>query len=242
LGRAITLGMREELKKEAIKLRLQGFSYTEIQEKIHISKYSLIKWLRHIPLTEKQRKRLINKSKAGRIYGSNLLKEERIRRTKEIVGRAIKEVKPLNKNALWLTGTILYWAEGHKQKEHRPSQRVCFSNSDPEMLKIFLKWLKECLCVEVEDVVFEIYIHETYKKTREELSSYWSEITGFSIDKLRTVYYKKNKVHSYRKNRGVGYNGVLRISVKRSTDLNRQITGWIYGVCEKLSISDIIPE
>jgi len=234
--------MREELRKEAVRLRLQGLSYTEIQEKIHISKYSLIKWLRHIPLTEKQRKRLIDKSKAGRIYGSNLLKKERIRRTKEIVGRAIGEVKPLNKDDLWLTGTVLYWAEGHKQKEHRPSQRVCFSNSDPKMLKIFLKWLKECLCVEAENVVFEIYIHRTYRKTRKELSKHWSRITNFPLNKFSTVYYKKNKVHSFRKNRGENYHGVLRISVKRSTDLNRKITGWIYGVCERLSVSDIIHE
>lgn len=233
--------MRKKLKKEAVRLRLRGLSYTEIQNKIYISKYSLIKWLRNISLTEKQKKRLADKSKAGRMLGNRLHREERVRRTKEIVDRAISEVKPMSKKDLWLMGVMLYWAEGSKQKEHDPSKEVRFSNSDPAMLKVFLKWLKDCLQIDPAVVAFEIYIHETYKKSRDELSRYWSKVTDFPISKFNTIYYKKNKVHSYRKNRGEGYHGVLRISVKKSTDLNRKITGWTQGICERLSISDIIP-
>lgn len=94
---------------------------------------------------------------------------------------------------------MLYWAEGGKQKEHDPSKGVRFSNSDPVMLRVFLRWLDDCLHIDHEYIDFEIYVHETYQKTREELSKYWSEITKFPLDKFNTIYYKKNKVHSYRK-------------------------------------------
>jgi hypothetical protein len=234
--------MKSDKREEVRKLRYKGFSYSEIRQFIHVSKSSLSLWLKDIILTEEQIKRLRRKGDVARSLGSRALKGARIKRQKLIIRNSISEVRQLEMVDLWLIGTILYWAEGNKQREYRPSQRVCFSNSDPLMLNLFLKWLMVSLKLPVGRIVFEIYIHETYKKTREELSKYWSDITKLPLGKFNKVYYKKNKVHSYRKNRGVGYHGVLRISVKRSTDLNRQITGWIYGVCEKLSISDIIHE
>lgn len=133
-------------------------------------------------------------------------------------------------NPLWLIGTILYWAEGHKQKEHDPSKEVIFTNSDPEMIKIFLLWLKKCLGIENNQVVFEIYIHETYHKKVEKLCLYWSKVTESPRSKFKKIYFKKNKVRSFRKNRGENYYGVLRISIRKSTDLNRRITGWIKGI------------
>lgn len=232
--------MKFDKREEVVRLRKKGFSYSEIRQIIHVSKSSLSLWLKDIILTDEQIKRLRRKGEVARSLGSKALKDERIKRQKRIIGKAISEVKPLDISDLWLVGVMLYWAEGAKQKEYHPSQRVCFSNSDPAMLIVFLCWLRRCLCINAEDILFEIYIHETYKKTREELSRYWSGITGFSLDKLRTVYYKKNRVHSYRKNRGENYHGVLRISVRRSTDLNRKITGWTQGICGRLSVSDII--
>jgi hypothetical protein len=236
------LGMKSDKREEVRKLRYKGFSYSEIRQFIHVSKSSLSLWLKDIILTEEQIKRLRRKGEVARLLGSKALKDARIKRQKRIISKAISEVKPLNISDLWLVGVMLYWAEGAKQKEYHPSQRVCFSNSDPAMLILFLSWLRRCLCINPEDILLEIYIHETYKRTREELLKYWSNTTELPLGKFNKVYYKKNKVHSYRKNRGEGYHGVLRISVKRSTDLNRQITGWIYGVCERLSISDIIPK
>lgn len=232
--------MKLDKREEVIKLRNKGFSYSEIRQIIRVFKSSLSLWLKDIILTEEQIKRLRRKGDVARSLGSKALKDARIKRQKIIIRNSILEVRQLEMVDLWLIGTILYWAEGNKQREYRPSQRVCFSNSDPLMLNLFLKWLRVSLKLPIDRIVFEIYIHETYKKTRKKLSKYWSDTTRFPLSKFNKVYYKKNKVNSYRKNRGESYNGVLRISVKRSTDLNRQITGWIYGVCEKLSISDII--
>lgn len=232
--------MRKDKREEVVRLRKKGFSYSEIRRFIHVSKSSLSLWLKDITLTEKQIKRLRRKGEVARLLGSKALKDARIKRQKRIINSAMSEVKPLNMSDLWLIGIILYWAEGAKQKEYHPSQRVAFSNSDPTMLVVFLRWLGECLYIKTDDILFEIYIHETYKKTRDELSKYWSDTTKFPLTKFNKVYYKKNKVHSYRKNRGENYHGVLRVSVKRSTDLNRKITGWIYGVCERLSTSGII--
>jgi len=224
-------------KLKAIELRKKGLSYSEIQKQVEASHSSLSLWLSDIKLTDEQMNRLSRKGDEARKLGSLALKNQRLERTSEIIKKASSEIENLSLKDLMLIGITLYWAEGSKQKEHDPSKQVIFSNSDPKMIQIFLKWLKECLGIPSERIVFEIYIHKTHKKSIEELSTYWSNVTGFPISKLQKVYYKKNKVHSIRKNRGIDYSGVLRVSVTKSTDLNRQITGWIQGICLRCGVA-----
>jgi len=50
-------------------------------------------------------------------------------------------------------------------------------------------------------------------------------------DELR-VYYKKGKINTIRKNIDNSYNGLIRIKVLKSTDLNRRIAGYIEGLIE----------
>lgn len=221
------------IKDNALNLRKKGLSYSEISHLTHISESTLSDWISHIKLSKSQQKRLNNKREINRKLGSKTLKDNRLEKTKRIIEQAYTEIKNLGLNDLKLIGIILYWAEGSKQKEHNPSKEVIFSNSDPDMIRVFLKWLKKCLDIEDEKIVFEIYIHRTYQKTSKQLAQYWSGITGYSPNKFNRIYFKKNKVHSYRKNKGENYFGVLRIRVRKSTDLNRRITGWIKGVCHE---------
>lgn len=128
-------------------------------------------------------------------------------------------------------GIMLYWAEGAKEKEYSPGQSVSFSNSDPMMIRIFLKWLKECLKIPEKKISLEIYIHETHRERVKETQKYWSGVTGFPEDKFDKIYYKKDKLIGNRKNKGENYHGLVRIKVKESTDLNRKIAGWIERIC-----------
>ncbi len=225
-----------KLKEKAVSFRKLGWSYSEILKEIPVSQSTLSLWLRDISLTQSQKERLNKKEIANRALGSNALKCNRINKTKEIVELALNEIGTISQKELWLIGIALYWAEGHKQKDYRPSTRVMFNNSDIFMLKLYIKWLEQCLKIPKSDICFEIYIHETYEKTKESLIEYWSNVTGFPASEFDKIYYKHNKVHSYRRNRGDSYFGVLRVSVIKSTDLNRKITGWIKGICKQCGI------
>lgn len=225
------------LKNKAILLRKSGYSYNEIHKLLNIPKSTLSDWLRSYKLTTKQMERFRNQSLRSLPLASLAHTKIRLKKTNEILSEAKKQINNLTNNDLWHMGTVLYWAEGSKQKEHSPSKGVVFSNSDPSIIKIFLKWLKECLKVSENQIVFEIYIHESYKRTIPELTLYWSSTTKFPVKNFQKVYFKKNKIHSYRKNRGPEYHGVLRISVKKSTDLNRKITGWTQGIYQQFFIS-----
>lgn len=131
---------------------------------------------------------------------------------------------------------MLYWAEGSKSKEYNISEGVIFSNSDPLMINLFLLWLKNSLKITPERITFDIYIHEHVIQRRTQIQEYWANKTGFPIGKFDKIYFKKDKIASNRKNRGSKYNGLLRVKVKKSTDLNRKISALIEAIVIKCGV------
>ena len=230
----------ENLKNKAVKLREKGLSYSEIKAKISVAKSTLSYWLRDIKLDKKGKKRLRGRIGMTQPMAAKAHRDKRIRKTKKIIRSAKKEIGDINKENLFYIGAALYWAEGSKQKEHNVGQRVTFNNSDPSMVKIYIKWLLECVGVEPEELDFEIYSHENIRGKEGRVVKYWSEIAGFSESSFGKIYYKKDKKKKYRKNQGKNYYGLLRISVRKSTDLNRKITGWIEGICQQCGV--VCPE
>jgi hypothetical protein len=215
-------------KEAAISLRKRGFSYSEILGQIPVAKSTLSLWLRSVGLAQKQKQRLTEKRLAAALRGSNKKRERRIAITKEIKTKARNEIKNLSNRELWLIGIALYWAEG--TKERNKSQRVQFSNSDPEMIRIFLKWLKKCCSIPNKSIIFDIYLHKTAKKRQNEVKKYWSKVTDFPLNKFQRIIWKKNKKSTNRKNIGTNYYGLLRIILTKSINFNRKISGWIEGI------------
>ncbi len=217
-------------KEKAIKLRKEGYSYSEILKEIPVAKSTLSLWLRSVGLAKKQKQRITEKRIAAALRGAKAKKAKRIALVKEIKDKARKEIKEINRRDLWLIGTALHWAEGEKEKEYKTGTGVYFSNSDPKMILLFLKWLKIIFSINNSDLVYELYIHETANLRNAQL--YWSDIISIPIEKMR-VYFKKNKINTKRKNTGDSYYGLIRIKVNKSSGLNRKITGWIEGICER---------
>src|SRR5581483_9420023 len=119
-----------ELKQKAIRLRKKGYSYSEIQRIVPVSKASLSLWLSNIPLSLKQKERLIKLGNKGRLKANQNKRTQRLKNQKEILYKASIEVNGITKRELWLLGIMAYWCEGAKQKEYNISQPVVFSNTD----------------------------------------------------------------------------------------------------------------
>ena len=217
-------------KNKAIELRKHGLSYKEILEQIPVEKSSLSIWLRNVRLAKKQEQILSSKKMAGMRRGWEARHAGRIRTSIEIKNKAAGEINTISVRELWLMGVAMYWAEGSKEKEYNPGSGIRFSNSDPKMLKLFLKWLIEITKTPKEDIYFEIYIHENHRDRVKKISKYWADVINFPIDYFNRVYFKRNKTNTNRKNISANYNGLLRIMVKKSSNLNRKIQGWIDGI------------
>lgn len=219
-----------EHQQKAIELRKQGLSYREILEQIPVAKSSLSLWLRSVKLLKKQKYRLTEKRLAAVRLGGAVKRQIRLDLTKQIKDKARKEIGKLSKRELWLIGIALYWAEGSKEKDYRPGSGIKFTNSDPYMAGLFLKWLLEIIKLPREDIYIDITLHESSKHRVKEVIGYWSKYTNFPEKEFKHIYFKKNKINTKRKNIGENYFGLIRIVVRKSSGLNRQIQGWTEGI------------
>ena len=223
---------RLEEKRKALELRRRGFSYSEILRKVPVAKSSLSLWLGSVPISESQKDRFRRKIIANAKLGAIAKRKQRIEKTEKINRGAISEIKQVRDRELFYMGIMLYWAEGAKSRGNNISQGVDFSNSDPDMCRFFVNWLQTSLRIKPERIGFCIYIHESQRNKSDEALDYWSDIVGFSKDKFnktcftKTVYPRKHK----RVDKG-NYYGQLRIRVRKGTNLNRKIAGWIDGIC-----------
>lgn len=220
--------MKNDLRKKAVELRKRGLSYTEISSILPTSKSTLSSWLRNVKLGSAQQNRLTQRRLKFAYKGAMMRKNARIHATKQVCQASEKEIGKINSRELLLIGACLYWAEGSKQKETNISSGVIFGNSDIHMIKIFLIWLDTICNVPLQNIKFELYIHESA-----DISSavdYWrsSLFLEDSIDII--IRLKRHTISPKRKNIGSSYHGLMRLTVRKSTFLNRKITGWINGI------------
>lgn len=220
---------KKNLKNKAIQFRKDGKSYSEILRDIPVAKSTLSLWLRSVNLSKRQKQNLTLKKLQAAWRGGEARKINRIKRSKKIIEQAKMEIGKITDRDAWLAGIMLYWAEGSKQKETNVSVAVKFSNSDPIMLCFFIMWLKKYLKVLDNEIVFEMFIHENHKEKKTDFINYWSKMLGYPVSKFDRIYYKRHNLKTKRKNIGENYHGQLVIMVKRSTNLNRRIIGWIEG-------------
>ena len=217
-----------EEKQRAIKLREKGYSYSEVLKQIPVAKSTLSLWLRSVGLSIKQKQRLTKKKLESALRGAKKKREQKIVLINKIHQEAEKDIKKITRRELWLMGIMLYWAEGSKEK--RFATNIQFSNSDSVMIKLFLRWLLDICKIDYNRIGFSIYIHENHKYRLKKIVDYWIKQIGFSKKYLTGVYFKKGNPKTKRTNIGENYYGVVRIRVRRSSDLNRKIIGWIHGI------------
>lgn len=224
--------VKNKEKARAIKLRKSGYSYNEILNKVPVAKSTLSVWLRGVGIAKRQKQRLTLKRKAAQKKAQEACRDKRLKREHFIIRSAKKEIDGISKEDLRLIGIALYWAEGTKQKSSNVSQRVTFNNSDPDMIVLFNKWLKEICNIPQKDLVYSIYIHRTVSRDR--IKIFWENLINHKIDR---IYFKRHSTKTNRKNIEENYKGLLRIDVRRSTDFNRKIRGWIEGIIENVKIN-----
>ncbi len=104
-------------KEKAVSLRREGKTYSEILKEIPVAKSTLTEWFREVKLTTPQFQILTEKKLAAAKRGGLAKHNQRILRQQTIRSNALKDVTHITKRELWLTGVVLYWTEGTKEKD-----------------------------------------------------------------------------------------------------------------------------
>ncbi|MFD8225130.1 hypothetical protein ACFV16_13280 [Streptomyces massasporeus] len=218
---------KDDLREKARELRLQGWTYDQIQVELGCSKSSISLWVRDLPKPERKRTPEEASAIARRGWEATLrLRDEERQHTKEVAKQAVGTLSP---RELFLVGVGLYWAEGGKDKPYDRRENVCFVNSDPGMIEVFLAWL-DLLGVERERLRFTVMIHESADVAGAE--RYWADLVGAGRSAFNKTTLKRHNPKTHRKNVGDSYRGCLVVKVLKGADLYRRIEGSWYGIVE----------
>lgn len=216
------------LHAQAIALRKKGLSYSEILKIVPVTQSTISAWCKDISLSSQQKAHLQKLRDLGVSRGAISRHDKTESLKQSIYTQSSGEIGLITDRELWLIGTALYWGEGSKQRAKNVSQGVRFTNSDSNMIKLFDLWLTRIIKIDPSHIAYEIYLHESMSREKGQVIKYWSKVLEKPGDKFDRIYLKKNKItKSYPKS---DYKGVVRIVVKKSTNLNRQISGWQQGI------------
>lgn len=137
---------------------------------------------------------------------------------------AADQIGALSTREILIAGAIAYWCEGAKSKPHRRAEQVVFINSDPGLIKLFLRFLGEA-GVEFAQLRFRVHIHETADVAAAE--EFWQSVTGAVSAQFHRTGPKRHNPRTVRRNVSAGYHGCLIVGVRQSADLYRRIEGWV---------------
>lgn len=219
--------------QEARHLRSLGMSINEIEERVPASRSSISLWVRDIKLTEEQRHRLAEKGCSPDRVEMHVKKFRSLREHYQKEGRGMAK----SGNRLHITGCMLYWAEGAKNKN-----AARLANIDYVLLTTYVKFLKECYSVPDSKIKLRISCYTDKGKTKEEIENFWLETLSLPrtcLGKTLVNYDPRGKNDNKRKKRTWG---VCEVAVC-STKLVQSIFGAIqeYSGVDNTEWLDVMP-
>ncbi len=222
---------KDPVRAKARELREKGFDYEEIAAELGVSKGSVSLWVRDMPRPphlsyEESRKR--SAEGVRRYWAVEGPVREAAR--EKVIAAAAAEIGPVTDREILIAGAIAYWCEGAKGRPRQRADRVVFINSDPGLIRFFLRFL-DSAGIQRERVTYRVYIHENADAAAAE--QYWMDVTGAQTPQFKKPVLKRHNPKTVRKKVGDDYHGCLVIDVARSAELYQRIAGWAAGTMQE---------
>ena len=175
----------EDIVKQARDLRLKGYSAQAIGKKLGVSEMSVLRWCFDIPSTNRTHLKSLAKLNESKNKSSGL----------------VGKIK-LNQDFSKIFASLMYWCEGSK---YPASNIVAFANSDPNLIKTFLKFFRKGFSPTEEKFRIQLQLHDTqdYIKIR----NYWVKFLKISPE----LFYKPTVTSPGKRRKRKNYLGTCTI-------------------------------
>jgi len=102
-----------------------------------------------------------------------------MRKKKELKGQEVynkyrKRFTKLSKDVFFVAGLMLYLSEGDKKN----NTRISLANTDPKIIKFFVKWMTDFLNVSREEIKVQLHLYENMDIEKEK--KFWKSELGLS--------------------------------------------------------------
>jgi hypothetical protein len=180
------MNTKQALREKARHLRQEGMTLSEISQIVGVSSNAVQRWVRDMEISSDHNPR-------GRIRQVNAKK---VRWLDQEEGRArARESRPLHR-----AGCMLYWAEGAKT-----GNGLTFVNSDPNMILLFMRFLREELQIDDTLIALRIQCHTVNADEISQIERYWLNLLKLPSSSLRKTQIKKGNDAVKHKNYPYGF-------------------------------------
>lgn len=194
--------MKKAERDKALELRKIGYSLGEISKGLNISKSTASLWTKDVILDVKAKERIEMKAKASRSKGHDTLRKKKMDRlilAEKEAKRLLGNIK-IDKNTAVVALSMMYRCEGLKK-----DNGIAFTNSDPDLVKAFIRMLKEVF--EIDEKRFQVCLHLHDYHDKVELLDFWSNTINLPVGQFSIFMKKSDHKYSHK-----GYKGCARIS------------------------------
>jgi len=178
------------------KLRRMGWSLPEIKNKIGVGYGTVYRYIKDAPILLEYRKEWLGK-RGGSTKRKRILEEKAKKEAKQTIISLSKKEKIIFVSAL-------YWGEGNKKDFN-------LINSDPDLVKIFVKGLRDLFDISSDRLKISIRIYEDLDEKK--CLNFWSKITEVPTEKFVSVNVLKGK-----KKGKLNY-GMCRVRVEKAGNM-----------------------
>jgi len=189
---------REKDHNEAVKLRLKGWSYSQIKEKLGLSKSTLSGWLEKYPLSPERITALQGRNPRRIENFRATMQKKREAKNQIAYSKVERDIQKLSERELLIGGLFLYWGEGTKTSP----ATVMISNTDPAVLRYFVRWIR---LFNVPTEKMHILLHLYKDMNVEKEIQFWSKELGLSKERFHKPWIKDSKLTDITYKSGFGH-------------------------------------
>jgi predicted transcriptional regulator len=205
--------------------REQGLSIKGIARLVGVSQSSVSVWVRDIDLSDDQHAvlRLHNKIYDGQRKGRAIAAANR--RAERLAAQERGRLLARRDDRLFTAGCMLYWAEGGKDRN-----QVRFSNSDPQMVRFFVWFLRGCFGLSNSQIRITCHLYADHAARQREIEQFWLE--ALSLPRSSLCKSVVNVLSKYTKRKRIGMlpYGTCRVVVSRTA-----VVQAIYGGIQEIA-------
>lgn len=176
-------------QKEAVILRREGHSYTDIAHKLKVSRASVCGWVKNVRLSELEKatlaKNLKNKTDRARLKAKITIKTRKVYKEKVAYDTAEKDFHKLSKDPFFMYGIGLWGFE--RPKKERTS--YTFSAPNQKNAEIMLEWMEKYLGISQKTIKLRVIRGKMGESVALTLSKIGPVRTLLAWQKLIMLYY-----------------------------------------------------
>jgi len=163
-----------EEQEKARALRAQNRTVADIAQILGVSKSSVSLWVRDVPFTPTLRVR-------GPHRRPHPAHEAKLRQIDELNRAGLERIGALSDEVFFVAGVALYAGEGSKT-----DGEVRFSNTDPEMVRLFCAWFRRFFDIDERRLRGRLYLHRGLDLSAAQ--AFWSAVAHIPTTQFHKAY------------------------------------------------------